>query len=397
MFAAVRPRVAHLLQHSKQLLEMQVLLVCYHIQVLIKVIRFLTVFRRRKVARRIQRRAVRFQNDRRGQPLLVETHHEGPFALLEQVLLPQLIQNRRDFVIIKAFARKAVELYVQKLVYALCLAQREFLEPSKDTQRFFVPILDLFEPRPSLFVQALILLRFLMEAHIQLQHSRYGIPVDLVVVSPHLIGCDQFAELCSPIAEVVHAHHVIAKVLIYLIQRAANGRARKMADMKRLCDIDGRIIDHHRPARANLRPSPVFPGFPKHLEHAFRIEFPVVKEIKVSARHFRARHKIRRLDFFRQLLRDHRRRFSQLLCKLETRQRRVAHLRVGRRFYHFQNLACGKSRRCCNCFRKCGFQIHFHSSGTFHNNFKYIIKARFYQCARYDIMSKDLRILRGHL
>ena len=45
-----------------------------------------------------------------------------------------------------------------------------------------------------------------------------------VVVPPQFVGRDQLAELRTPVAQVVDAHHVISQVFVDLVKRAADRR-----------------------------------------------------------------------------------------------------------------------------------------------------------------------------
>ena len=65
MHQIFRPFLAHQFQHLEKLLEVQILLIGDHVQAFIKIVRLLTVQRRGDVARGVQARAVRTQNDTR--------------------------------------------------------------------------------------------------------------------------------------------------------------------------------------------------------------------------------------------------------------------------------------------------------------------------------------------
>lgn len=169
---------------------------------------------------------------------------------------------------------------------------------------------------------------------------------------------------------MIDAHHVVAEIFVNFIQRAADRRARKMPDVERLCDIDGRVVDHDRFAHAGIRPPPVFSCLFQRRKHAFRIKIPVIKKIEISARSLRARHERRRFKLSGELLRDDGRRLPQLLCQLEAGQGRISHFRVGGRFQQPCDLRRFHTRRFCYRFRKRGFKIHFHSSECrFYNSF----------------------------
>ena len=149
----------------------------------------------------------------------------------------------------------------------------------------------------------------------------------LCLVAPAFVRREQFAELRSPVAEMIYAHGIPAEVFIYAVERAAYRRAHQVAYVERFGYVYGRVVYTHRLSgifsRARLR------VFTRHDAAHERRTRQV--EIEVSARYFRALYDVavreRRGKFRRYRLRT----FAELLCVLKARQRIVA---VPLRRYH---------------------------------------------------------------
>ena len=129
---------------------------------------------------------------------------------------------------------------------------------------------------------------------------------------------------------MVDPHRAIAAEIENPVQRGAQHRRGKMADMEGLCDVDGRIVD------ADRLPLPLVRGtvsvlFSEYFsDDLFRkpvfVDFEI--QIPVDGGNFR-NHFVGR-NFAFKLFRDQRRALAEYLCKPETGQRVIAHFRSGR-------------------------------------------------------------------
>ena len=70
------------------------------------------------------------------------------------------------------------------------------------------------------------------------------------LLAPPLVGHDHLAELGAPVPQVVHAHRLVAKMLIDAIEGVADGGAGQMMEAEGLGDVDGGIVQDHVTALA---------------------------------------------------------------------------------------------------------------------------------------------------
>ena len=129
---------------------------------------------------------------------------------------------------------------------------------------------------------------------------------------------------------MIDSHRLIAEKIENTVQRAAQHGGGKMPDVKRLGDIDGGIVDTNR-FSLSLLGGPVgvlfLENFVQNLtgERGF-IDFEI--EISVDGGNFRD-HVVRGTGFL-ELLGDQSGAFAENFRKFETRNRVIAHLRIGR-------------------------------------------------------------------
>ena len=201
------PLLAHEFEHLKNLPEVQVLLICHHIETLIKIIGVFAVDGGSYVARGVERSAVRAQNKAGRHAVLLKVDNLRTVALLEQTLLPELVDDGLHFIGIKPFAGVAVEVHVNALIYLFYILQCELLEPIKQLVGLLI----------AAFYQAEVLAGFLLhlliglvvEAHIEVVYGMDAALFDLLPVAPMLIGADEFAELRAIVAEVIYTYGFI--------------------------------------------------------------------------------------------------------------------------------------------------------------------------------------------
>ena len=112
-----RPFLAHQFQYLEELPEMQVLLVGDDVEALVKIVRLLAVDRRGEVARGVQRGAVRAQDEAGRHVVGGEVDDLRPLAFDEKPFLFEFVDDGLHLVDVKALARPAVEMHVEKVVY----------------------------------------------------------------------------------------------------------------------------------------------------------------------------------------------------------------------------------------------------------------------------------------
>ena len=103
-----------------------------------------------------------------------------------------------------------------------------------------------------LVVQRVVLFGFFVEADVNIEQGADTAFFDVVFVAPEFVCDDKFAELRAPVAKVIYADRAVAQEVERAIKRRADDRRHKMADVERLCDVDGRIVDADGFARADV-------------------------------------------------------------------------------------------------------------------------------------------------
>ena len=168
MHAVLDPGFSHQLQYLKELLEMQVLLICNNVYALNKVICILAVYCGGKVARGVKGCPVGLYYYAGGHVVFRKVNYLCALVGFEKALSVQLVYYGLHLVLIKAFAVVAVELHAEKLIYFANFLERERFHPLPKVDRFRVALLYFPEPCAGFVVKAFILFGFLMEADIKL-------------------------------------------------------------------------------------------------------------------------------------------------------------------------------------------------------------------------------------
>ena len=237
VLAALRPVPAQQLAHLEQLLEMQVLLVGHHVQVLVEIVGLVAVFYGRQVPGHVQRGAVAAHDDGGRHVPLVQLDYPGARVLDQKPLFGKLVYHGLHLVDVKAFPGVGIELHPQHVVHLFGVLKGDFLEPSEYLKGFFVPVLYLFEPGAALVFQRWVVLCLGVEAHIELHHLVHAAPADGLFVAPALVGGDHLAELGAPVPQMVHAHALVAQEAVYPVQGAAYHGGGQVAYVEALGDV----------------------------------------------------------------------------------------------------------------------------------------------------------------
>ena len=293
---------------------MQALLIRDHIQALGKVVCLFAVERRRKVARGVKRRAVRLDYKARRHAVLLQIHYVCAVGFLEQLLFAQFLDHRAHLVHIERFARIGVELNAQHIVYAICVLERQILEPLPYGYGLFVTGFNLLEPCAALVIQRRILFGLGVELYVQIAQRLHAALLNHFAAAPVLICRYHLAELSTPIAQMVYAHALIAQERINLIQCIAQRRGGQMADVETLCYIYRGIVYADSLARAHVAGAVFFTLIQHFADHAGRVQRLVDEEIQIAAHGLYAAEEIG-VNHLYQFARDHRRRSERASLK----------------------------------------------------------------------------------
>ena len=128
-----------------------------------------------------------------------------------------------------------------------------------------------------------MLLRFLMELHIQAGQLRHALGLHLFPAAPGLIGIDQLAELGAPVAQMVDADRLISQKAVNTGQTVAQHGGTQVADMEPLGDIDGRIVQADGLSAALLPGAVVFSGAQHGFQRFPGEIIPVKEKIQIAA------------------------------------------------------------------------------------------------------------------
>ena len=251
----VRPRLAHKAQNFEYLLKMQVLLISHDVKAFVEIVSLFAVYRRREIARRIQRRAVASDEKARGHLVALEPDDLCAVRKFEQSFFLKLVEYGLHFVVVKTLSRIRVERDVEALVYPVDLFHRHFFEVTEKRERFFVAVLYLLEPGARFVVERRVFFCLFVVFHVYIEKRLDSALVDVLAAAPLLISHDEFAELSAPVSEVVDAYDLITQRTEYPAQRAAYRRIEKVSHVEGLCDIHRRKVYADGLARSFLRPA----------------------------------------------------------------------------------------------------------------------------------------------
>ena len=324
----VRPRLAHHPQHLEQLLEVQVLLIGDDIEALGKVVRLFAIDRRRKVARRVQRRAVAAHQKAGRILVLGEADDLSAVALFEQALGFELVEHGLHLVVVEALAGVGIEGHAETVVDPADLFHRDVFEPLEQTESLVVAVLDLLEPRPRLVFELGAFFRLRVEFDIYIKKSAHAFLLDLLAVAPLLERDDKFAELSAPIAQMIDADDVVPERAVDAVERRADRRVEHVPHVEGLGDVDGRIVDANGLARA-LFAAAVCVALAEHaLDDVRRDRLFVKRKVDVRSDRLRLFEEVVAAYPRHDVLCKLRRALAEPAGELEARQTPIAHRRI---------------------------------------------------------------------
>lgn len=211
--------VAHQLHDLEPLGKMERLTGGGDINALVEIIGALAVDRRGDIARRIQRRAVGFEDQARWHVVGREIDERCAVIQLQKPLFPQKLHLLRHFVGVERLAVVAVEGDAELTIRFFIFRETDLLEPFPKLEIFLVAVLELCKFRTGGIRKggcARFFLRFdlVVYAHIKRDKLVDAAFFDLLPVAPLAIGDNELPELRSPVSEMVDAHTGVARVFM---------------------------------------------------------------------------------------------------------------------------------------------------------------------------------------
>ena len=103
---------------------------------------------------------------------------------------------------------------------------------------------------------------------------------DCLFVSVFTVGNDKFSELRSPVTEVVDSNALVTGKFVHFLNRMPDNGGTEMTDVKRLCNIGGRVIENNRFSVAFGRAS-VIGIFGKHVFKS-KSEKSIVTQVEIK-------------------------------------------------------------------------------------------------------------------
>ena len=260
--APVEPRI-QLVEHRKDLLEVQHLVRAHDIEAAVEGIGLLAVEGRSQVAGGVDAGAVALLHEAgRGDAHVLQVHDAGALvALHQQAGLLQQGHGGNQLVLVEGLALlQGVEGHAEAVIDALELLERDLAEPGPEPPGLGIALLQAAEPGAALVAHGGVALFFGMEAHVELEEPEEGgtallrgrlgpvevrFQVRVGVLRPAGVGRQQGAELGTPVAQVVEAEHLPAQELVQLGQGVADHGGPQVADGEELGDVGRAVLDDH--------------------------------------------------------------------------------------------------------------------------------------------------------
>ena len=265
--AAVRPGLAHRLQHPEHLGEVERLVPGDDVQRAVEVEALPAVLRRGEVAGGVERAPVRLlEEDGRLALRVREVDDQRPVALAHAHRPADLLDDPLHPVLVEALPVDVLEADAQPLVDGEEAPERRLAELGPERPGLGVSLLHPPEEGAGLGVEGGVRLGAGVGLHVHVDQVAHLAPARRVAVlaEPHR---DQ-AELLPPVAEVVDAFHPPALAPVQVGDGVADERGSQMMEPDGLGDVRRRVVDDHRLAAAGVG-RPVAGARPARLgEHA---------------------------------------------------------------------------------------------------------------------------------
>ena len=246
----VVPIVPHKLNDLEPLRKVQTLSCGRNIDCLIEIIFFFSVNRSGNIARRIERRAVAFQNKARRHIVCRQVDNGRTVVDFEKSFFAENLNLRGHFVGIKALALITVEVYTEQLICFFVFAEANIDEFAPEFVIFLIAVFELCKFGSCFVFKRLILFRLVMELNVKLNEFIDAALFYLVHTSPFAVSNDEFSELRSPVAEVIYADALIARELMKFFKRMTYYRRSEVSYMEGLCDVRRRVVENDGLSRA---------------------------------------------------------------------------------------------------------------------------------------------------
>ena len=321
MFHIVRTCKIHKFKHLKQLLKVQILLICNDVEAFVEVVGFLAIIRRGNVASGVQSRAVRFDQKTRRHAVFVEIDNLCAVAFHKQLFLTKYVKARFHFVVVETLACITVKLDSESVVNLADRFHRDRFEHVKVCDCFFVAVLNTLEPSTRFVIHFGMLFRLFVIANVQFVEVIFVVVCNVFERRPLLRRNDEFSELSAPIAEVIYADDVVSEMLEYTIERTADDGRRKVSDMEGFCDIDRTIVNANRLAFSLFACADVLVVC--NFDCLFCKRVSVKEDIEITDKEFIA--DTEQLKIWEKFVCNHGRCKAHRTSKLEARQADIAH------------------------------------------------------------------------
>ena len=205
------------------------------------------------VPRGIERGAVALQNQAGRHIVSRQIDDRGAVVELEKAHIAQFLHLRGHFIGIKTLALVTVEFDAQLLIRLLVLGETDVDKTAPEREVLLVAEFEFVKLGARLVGKRgvggdalfFVARNGVVDAHVKINEGVDAALFHQLVAAPFFEGHDQFAELRSPVAEVVDAHAVVTEKLVQLFQRVADHGGAEVADMEGLRHVGRGVVKHH--------------------------------------------------------------------------------------------------------------------------------------------------------
>src|SRR5690606_34661492 len=330
MFAAFDPREAHLFEHPEDLLKVELLGSAHDVKQVIKLVAFVPVNGRRKIAGGIEGRPVLFFDQACRKPLQLDD--QRAFAFGEQAFF--LKESHRLFhrLVVGALSLVAVEVDTEPLINPFELFERETAKLTPQPGLFLPAVFQGFESRPGLILQRGIGFGLLVKTDVEVEEFANGILLEPLGPPKFTVGDDQLAKLGAPVAQVVDPDGRVTQAFKNPGQRVSDDGRPQVPHVEGLGDVGRGEIEHDRPSAAHLGLAVLVAPGENLGDDPLASRRPVEEKVDVGFDNVHSLDQSVRTELFRQFLSDAVGRFAQDPGQLKAREGVVAEARIGRHF-----------------------------------------------------------------
>ncbi len=204
------------------------------------------------VARVIKCCAIRLSEQHRRHLVRGEVHDERALVELRQAEFLKPADGAGHQLVVLRLAADLVEAHAEHAIDFLERGEADLAEPLPERDRFRIAVLEPLEPRAPLVAKRRVLLRLLVEPHVEHIQVRDRVALERLRSAPALVRRDHQPELRAPVAEEVDADDAVAERAIDPVERVADHRRSHVMDAQVLGDVRRRELDDDGPAFAQV-------------------------------------------------------------------------------------------------------------------------------------------------